>query len=190
MIAFIAGQVIEKFAECVIIDVQGVGYEITLSKLDFDQYSLGDAVKIHTHHHVREQSEELFGFSTLAGKKLFQLLTTVQGIGPKAAMSILSLAPPEDVRNAIANADSTFLATAAGVGKKSAERIIVDLGDKVGLPTYYGRKAAVQTELPTSDEALEALIALGYTLKDATTALSTVDPTLPTPDRIRQDLKP
>ena len=190
MIAHVRGQVAEKFANSVIIDVQGVGYEVTLSTIDFDALHLEDNVKLYTYHHVREQSEELFGFTSLAAKKLFELLISVQGIGPKAAMAILSLAPVEEVRNAIANADATYVAKAAGVGKKSAERVIVDLRDKVGLPTYYGRKSEpTQNVLPMNDEALDALMALGFTLADATKALEGVDPALAVEERIREALK-
>lgn len=190
MIAHVRGQVAEKFANSVIIDVQGVGYEVTLSTIDFDTLNLEDTVKLYTYHHVREQSEELFGFTSLAAKKLFELLISVQGIGPKAAMAILSLAPVEEVRNAIANADASYVSKATGVGKKSAERVIVDLRDKVGLPTYYGRKAEpTQSTLPMNDEALDALMALGFTLADATKALEGVDLALPVEDRIRQALK-
>ena len=148
------------------------------------------AAKFYTYHHVREQAEELFGFSSLAAKKMFEMLITVQGVGPKAALAILGLGDAEQVRNAIANADSTFVQKAAGVGKKTAERVVVDLSDKVGLPTQYGRAAApVQTELNTSDEALEALMALGYTLADATKALENVDVNLPTAQRVTEALK-
>ena len=139
MIAHIKGEIAEKFAGSVIIDVQGVGYEISLTSPDFEALNLNDTVKVYTYHHIREQSEELFGFTALEGKKLFELLITVQGIGPKAAMSILSLGSYEEVRNAIANADAAFISKASGVGKKSAERVIVDLREKVGLPTCYGR---------------------------------------------------
>lgn len=189
MIAHIRGRIVEKFNSSAIIDVAGVGYEVILTSLDCEKISLGDEVKTYTHHHIREQSEELFGFATLEGKKLFELLISVQGIGPKAAMSILSLAEPEEVRNAIANADASFIARANGIGKKTAERVIVDLQEKVGLPAYYGRK----TDSPVAangDEALEALIALGYNLHDATQALHDVNPDLPTPERIRLALKP
>ena len=137
MIAHIKGIVAEKIVNSVIIDVHGVGYEVNLTSIDFDNLTLDEEVKLYTFHHIREQSEELFGFTSLAAKKIFELLITVQGIGPKAAMSILSLAPAEEVRNAIANADAAFVAQASGVGKKSAERVIVDLREKVGLPTYY-----------------------------------------------------
>lgn len=189
MIAHIAGVVAEKFAGSIIVDAHGVGYELAVPAGDFDTVSLGEDVKFYTHHHVREQAEELFGFSSLAAKKLFELLITVQGVGPKAALAILSLGPAEQVRNAVANGDVAFVTGASGVGKKSAERVIVDLADKVGLPTHYQQTAGVQTELNTNDEALEALMALGYTLADATKALENIDPKLPTSQRVREALK-
>ena len=190
MIAHVFGKVAEKFNGSLVIDVHGVGYEVSVATNDFGAVILDQEVKFYTYHHVREQSEELFGFSSLAAKKLFEMLITVQGIGPKAALAILSLGDAEQVRNAIANADSGFVQKATGVGKKTAERVVVDLSDKVGLPTHYGRtEAPVQTELNTSDEALEALMALGYTLADATKALENVDANLPTAQRVTEALK-
>ena len=190
MIAHIFGIVAEKFLGSIIIDVGGVGYEVSVASGDFDKVTLGQEVKFYTHHHIREQSQELFGFSSLAAKKLFQLLITVQGVGPKAALSILGLSDSENVRNAIANADSSFIQKASGVGKKTAERVVVDLSDKVGLPTHYGRHdEPAQAELNTSDEALEALMALGYTLADATKALEGIDASLPTGKRVTEALK-
>lgn len=190
MIAHVRGIVTEKFAGSIIVDVTGVGYEVAVPLGDFDRVVLNDEVLLHTYHHVREQAEELFGFSSLAAKKLFELLITVQGVGPKAALAILSLGGVETVRNAVANSDSAFITKASGVGKKTAERVVVDLSDKVGLPTHYGRKDdPVQTELNTNDEALEALMALGYTLADATKALEHVDSTLPTARRVTEALR-
>lgn len=190
MIAHVFGKVAEKFNGSLVVDVHGVGYEVSVATNDFDAVILDQEVKFYTYHHVREQSEELFGFSSLAAKKLFEMLITVQGVGPKAALAILSLGDAEQVRNAIANADSGFVQKASGVGKKTAERVVVDLSDKVGLPTHYGRtEAPLQTELNTSDEALEALMALGYTLADATKALENVDVNLPTAQRVTEALK-
>lgn len=189
MIAHVEGKVVEKFAGSVIVDVHGVGYEVQVSLGDFEATQLDVEKKFYTFHHIREQSEDLFGFSSLAAKKLFELLITVQGIGPKAALAILSLGTAEQVRNAVANGDVTYITKASGVGKKSAERVVVDLSDKVGLPTHYTTGVAIQTALDTNDEALEALIALGYTLADATKALETVDPTLPTNQRVTQALR-
>lgn len=190
MIAHLKGILTEKFDNSVIVDVNGVGYEVALSSIDYDNLNLDDEVKLYTYHHVREQAEELFGFTSLAAKRLFELLISVQGIGPKAGMAILSLAPAEEVRNAIANADSAYISKASGVGKKSAERVIVDLRDKVGLPTYYGRKSDPKVATKNdNDEALDALMALGLNLADATRALEGIDQSLPLEDRIRQALK-
>ena len=189
MIAHIFGKVAEKFGGAIIVDVMGVGYEINVAANDYDAVKYGDDVKFYTYHHIREQSQELFGFSTLAAKKLFEMLITVQGVGPKAALSILSLDVAENVRNAIANADSAYLAKASGVGKKTAERVVVDLSDKVGLPIVYKHSSPAQTDLNMTDEALEALIALGYNLTDATKALEGVSSELSTSERVREALR-
>lgn len=189
MIAHIVGEVAEKFAGSVIIDVHGVGYEIAIPINDFDTLVLNQTVKFYTYHHIREQSEELFGFTSLAAKKIFELLITVQGVGPKAALAILSLDTTEGVRNALATADVAFITKASGVGKKTAERVAVDLADKVGMPTYYHPSVESKPELEVNDEALEALMALGYTLVDATRALEGVDTSLSTAARVTEALR-
>lgn len=190
MIAHIRGVVEEKFGNSVILDVSGVGYEMLVPTPDFEAVLLGEERKFFTYHAVRENSEELYGFSSLAAKKIFELLISVQGIGPKAAISILSLSEAEEVRNAIANADTAFISKASGVGKKSAERVIVDLRDKVGIPSHYGAtEAKFLTADKGSDEALDALIALGFPLKEATAALENVDPSLSVEERIKLALK-
>ena len=189
MIAHIKGTVVEKFPpSSIIVDVNGVGYEVNLTTLDFENTNLNDETKFYTYHSIRENAEELYGFSTLVAKKLFELLISVQGVGPKAGMAILSLAAPEEVRNAIANADSVFISKASGVGKKSAERVIVDLKDKVGLPSHYGI-TKVPEKVDEKDEALDALIALGFPLKEASAALQGIDKTLSIEERVRLALK-
>lgn len=190
MIAHIKGIIAEKFNSSVIVDVNGVGYELALTTLDYDEANLNDEKKFYTYHKIAETVEELYGFSTLAAKKIFELLISVNGVGPKAGMSILSLGTPEEVRNAIANGDVSFVSKAAGVGKKSAERVIVDLRDKVGLPSKYGTTEIVGApKVNENDEALDVLMALGFPLKDATDALSGIDENLPTEERIKQALK-
>lgn len=191
MIAHLKGKIEEKFGNALILDVHGVGYEIMVPTPDFESVKLGEERKFFTYHQVRENAEELYGFSSLSAKKIFELLISVQGIGPKAAIAILSLAEAEEVRNAIANADSAFISKATGVGKKSAERVIVDLRDKVGTPSHYGATTPSLTkDVDTQpDEALDALIALGFPLKEATSALEKVDKTLPVEERIRLALK-
>jgi len=188
MIAHVSGVVAEKFGNSVIVDVHDVGYEVQVAAGDFDQALLNESIKFYTYHHIREQSQDLFGFSSLAAKKLFELLITVQGVGPKAALAILSLGDSETVRNAIANGDSGFVAKASGVGKKIAERVVVDLSDKVGLAVTVAQASGV-AHIAAGDEALEALMALGYTLNDATVALETVPKDLPTAERVRLALR-
>lgn len=188
MIAHVSGVVAEKFGQSVIVDVRDIGYEVQVAAGDFDAALLGEAVKFYTYHHIREQSQELFGFSSLAAKKLFELLIGVQGVGPKAALSILSLADSETVRNAIAHSESGYIAKASGVGKKTAERVVVDLSDKVGLAIAVAQ--ASHTPQPAAgDEALEALMALGFSLQDAMTALEGVPLDVPTAQRVTLALK-
>lgn len=190
MIAHVEGTVTEKLLSSVIVDVQGVGYEVNIAAGDYERALLNEKVKFYTYHHIREQSQELYGFSTLAAKKLFELLITVQGVGPKAAQSILSLADSEVVRNAIANSDGAFVSKAPGVGKRIAERVVVDLSDKVGLPLKYDTTSMGTSHIMAhADEALEALMALGYNLADATRALEVVSTDLSTADRVTQALK-
>lgn len=180
----------EKLITSVIVDVHGVGYEVSVAAGDYDRAVLNEKVKFYTYHHIREQVQELYGFSTLAAKKLFELLITVQGVGPKAGQSILSLADSEVVRNAIANSDGAFVAKASGVGKRIAERVVVDLSDKVGLPLRYDTSnVGTSQQMAHTDEALEALMALGYNLADATRALEGVPTDLSTADRVTQALK-
>ena len=190
MIAHVSGVVVEKFGSAVIVDVHGVGYEVNVALGDYERALLNEEVKFYTYHHIREQSQDLFGFSSLATKKLFEMLITVQGVGPKAALAILSLGEGETVRNAIANSDVAFITKASGVGKKTAERVAVDLSDKVGMPLYYDTtQTGVAQPINHTDEALEALMALGYNLNDATKALEGISTELSTADRVTQALK-
>lgn len=187
MIGHLRGIISEKFGNSLIVDVGGVGYEMLVPTPDYEAAEVEAERKYYTYHAVRENSEELYGFSSLAAKKIFELLISVQGVGPKVAIAILSLAEAEEVRNAIANGDVAFISKASGVGKKSAERVIVNLADKVGVPSHYG---ATEVKFGTAvsaepDEALDALIALGFSLKEASAALEKVDPALSVEERIR-----
>ena len=149
MIAHVSGIIAEKFNSSVIVDVHGVGYEVSVASGDYDKALLNEPMKLYTHHHIREQAQELFGFTTLAAKKLFEMLITVQGVGPKAALAILSLGDSETVRNAIANGDAVFITKASGVGKRIAERVVVDLTDKVGLAIRTNAVSYTHLTLPT-----------------------------------------
>lgn len=190
MIAHVSGVVAEKRNSSVIVDVAGIGYEVQVAASDYEVSVLNQPVKLYTYHHVREQAEELFGFSSLAAKRLFEMLITVQGVGPKAALSILSVSDAERVRSAIAMSDSAYIARAVGIGKKIADRVVVDLNDKVGSAASLSEPGSVTGRTAaSSDEAMEALMSLGYGLNDAISALATVPIDLPTAERVRRALK-
>ena len=188
MIAHISGKIAEKFAGSVIVDVSGVGYEVIVPAGEFERAVLNEQIKFYTYHNITDRSQELFGFSSLAAKKLFELLITVQGVGPRAGIAIMSLGETEEVRNAIACEDAKFIQKAAGVGKKSAERVILDLKDKVGM-AISKQDGFGDNIILASDEALEALIALGFNLNDATKVLEQIPRDLPTEERITLALK-
>lgn len=188
MIAHVSGEVVEKTGDALIIDVGGLGYEIQVATGDFEVATLGSAIKLYTHDHLRENSHELFGFSQLSAKRLFELLISVSGVGPKMALAILSLGDSETTRSSIARGESNFVQRASGVGKRLAERIVVDLKDKVGAAGTTLTPDGPVTGV-TNDDALDALLALGYSLQHANEALAKVDLKLDVQERVKAALK-
>lgn len=191
MIATLTGIVAEKIADIVVLDVQGVGYGVLVTGEDFGALGTGSTAKLYIHEHIRENSHDLFGFVNLDTMQLFELLLNVNGVGPKMALNVLSIGSANDVRRAIASGDTKFIQQANGVGKRVAERIVVDLKDKVGLAGVdLATTGLLQSDtLLKQDEAVEALVALGYSPQDAASALAVVPADLPTEDRIRQALR-
>lgn len=189
MIAHVHGEVVEKTQAALIIDVAGIGYEVQVAAADFERAALGERIKLYTYHHIRETAHELFGFSQLTAKRLFELLISVSGVGPKMALAILGLGDVEATRSAIAMGDSAYVQRASGVGKRIAERIAVDLKDKVGAPGTTLTPNTPAAPHVSSDDALDALLALGYSLQQANEALKNIDPELTVQDRIKQALR-
>lgn len=191
MIATLSGVVSEKISDVVIIEAGGVGYGIYVTAEDFSKLTEGKDVKVYTYEYIREQAHDLFGFTTKDNKALFERLLEVNGVGPKMALNMLSIGSSQDVRQAIAHGDVKFIQQANGVGKRLAERVVVELKDKVGLVGVdLESTGLLQGESSVAgDEAVEGLIALGYTSQDAAKALHGVDPELPTADRIKHALK-
>jgi Holliday junction DNA helicase RuvA len=191
MIAMLTGQVIEKFGDVVVIDCGGVGYGVLMTHEDQGRLPSGQATKVYIYEHIREQQHDLFGFLARDTKQLFELLLSVNGVGPKMALSILSIGATNDVRVAIAGGDTKYISQATGVGKRVAERVVVDLKDKVGLEGVdLSTTGMLQGESHLmKDEAVEALVSLGYSAQDATTALQGIDPALAVEERIKQALR-
>lgn len=190
MIATLDGVVSEKLTDIVVLDVNGVGYGLLLPAEDYGRLHTGEQAKVYIYEHIREQAHDLFGFLTRDSKALFEQFLEVNGIGPKMALNMLSIGTAEQVRQAIASGDVKFIQRANGVGKRVAERVVVELKDKVGLiGVDLASTGLLQSESSMSgDEAVEALVTLGYSSQDAAKALQGVDSELPTSERVKQAL--
>lgn len=190
MIAYLHGVVTQSQADMVVLDVNGVGYGVTVSLADVAHLKQGTSAKLYIYEHIRDDAHDLYGFSEVTTKALFEQLLSVKNVGPKVALAVLSLGSESTVRSAIANGDIKQLQTAKGVGKRAAEQMVVELRDKVGLAASATAEDIVSRGgVDISDEAVQALVALGYTEVDAQAALASVDKSLPTNERVTQALK-
>lgn len=191
MIATLTGTIDEKVNDMVILNIGGVGYGLFVIPEDYERMSPGQSTKLYIYEHIREQSNDLFGFLRLDTKGLFEQLLGVSGIGPKMALNVLSIGSSDAVRLAIATGDVRFICQAQGVGKRVAERIVVDLKNKVGLESIeLSATGLLQSEDQLlKDEAIEALVSLGYSLQDAMSALKAVDKSLSSQERVKLALK-
>jgi Holliday junction DNA helicase RuvA len=172
MIAFLRGKLAEALPTRVSVDVQGVGYEALIPLSSFDKLPPpGQEVTLLTHLSIREDAHVLYGFMSAAERDLFRLLIqTVSGIGPKIALNVLSGMNPTQFRGAVANGDIKALSRISGVGKKTAERIVVELKDKIGVAAAWEASSAQRSRSPEDqrlEDAVLALVALEYTAAEA-----------------------
>lgn len=168
-----------------VIDCNGVGYRLSISDNTYSSIvaHINEKMKLLTYLQVREDAVELYGFKTNDELSAFKLLITVSGVGPKAAMSILSLLTPDKLSLAICSEDTKLIAKASGVGAKTAARVVLELKDKISKQVFASSEAAAQTSMSFTkgsnlSEALDALVVLGYTRSEAQRALSGIDPSL------------
>jgi len=172
MIAHLRGTLLAKHPNQAIVETHGVGYDVTISVPTFSELPAeGSAVALHIHTHVREDALNLYGFLRRAEKQLFEKLLTVSGIGPKLAITILSGMPADEMVNAIRNGDVARLTRIPGIGKKTAERMVLELRDK--LPVVPGTAEASATAAsPVEEDVISALVNLGYQRAAAEKALN------------------
>ncbi len=174
MIAHLRGTLLAKHPNQAIVETHGVGYDVTISVPTFTELpALGGEVALHVHTHVREDALALYGFLRLAEKHLFEKLLTVSGIGPKLAITILSGMPADEMVGAIRQGDLARLTRIPGIGKKTAERMVLELRDKLP-PTAGASETAVATASPVEEDVISALVNLGYQRASAEKALLTV----------------
>lgn len=183
MIGSIKGKIILKTDKFVIVETNGVGYKISISPDTLSKLKKTDTeVLFWTHTHVREDILDLYGFLNREELEFFEMLINVSGIGPKGALSILGIASIETLRKAISTGDTAYLTKVSGIGRKTAEKIIIELRDKMG-------EEKTGTSLQGELDALEALKSLGYSQNEAREALKKVSPNTDTNTKIREALK-
>ena len=192
MIGHLTGKILTKKPTQVLLDVNGVGYQINISINTFDKIStIGEQISLHTYLSVREDALILFGFHTFTEKELFEILIGVNGIGPKLALGILSGISANEFKDAIAHSNISRLVLIPGIGKKTAERMVIELRDKVDRVSTSDSKLDTKS-FSTKADAIAALIGLGYNQKTAdsvTRSLLEENSELSIEDLIKESLK-
>ena len=188
MIAFVRGTAVDMTENSVIVEAGGIGYEIYMTGTDLSQIHMGEEVKIHTYFNVREDAMQLYGFRSKDDLQMFKLLLGVNGVGPKAAVVVLAGITADELRFAILSDDVKTLSKAPGIGKKTAQKLILELKDKMKLEDAFELKLAHEQEKAVAglgeisdgrQEAVEALVALGYSSTDALRAVRKVTDVAP-----------
>ena len=183
MIARLRGKPVARTADGLVLDVGGVGYLVAATTAALRKADGADEVALDVYTHVREDAIQLFGFADGGERELFTQLLSVNGVGPKVALAILSASPAAELRRAIALEDTARFQAIPGIGKKTAERIVLELKEKLGT-------VVEAVPAPAGDlVARDALVELGYSLADAERALAAVDPDLPAEERVRLALR-
>ena len=186
MIGRLRGRVLTDDVDSVVLDVNGVGYELSvpLGTIGRASPTEGGEVVVFVHTHVREDQLALYGFATEADRAAFRVLLSVSSVGPKTALAVTSALPADDLARAIAAKDVTKLTSIPGIGKKTAERLVLELRDK--LPSAL---PAAKAAAPHGPDVLNALLSLGYNAREASAAIRGLPPELALADAIRQALK-
>lgn len=182
MISYLRGELVAVEEDKVILDVNGVGFGIYMPAQSMNLLPpLGEEVRLHTYMNVREDAMQLFGFLTKDDLKVFKLVIGVSGIGPKGGLSILSQLSPDDLRFAVMAGDAKAIAAAQGIGKKTAEKLIIELKDKLSIEDVLNKAVESETVIAAANasneiqaEAVQALVALGYSSTDAMKAVKKV----------------
>ncbi len=184
MISWIQGTVVTTIRSSVVVNVGGVGYEVGVTADTLSRLAVGEPAELYTHHAVRETASDLFGFETRDELLWFEMLLTVSGIGPKSAMGIMNSADILSQKTAVASGDSGRLTAAFGIGKKTAEKLVLELRDKVA--------ALADSDTPSGPDTdvTDALLALGYSQKEARETLRHIPKSLTsTEERIREAIR-
>lgn len=187
MISQITGKVVQVNLHSVIIETaSGLGYQVSVTGKVVEDctHKVGQEVTLQTYLAVRENSMDLYGFTDIAEKEVFELLLGVSGVGPKSALAILDGVPVDTLKEGVASGDASYLTKISGIGKKSAQKIVIELRDKIGA-----LEEAEMLNTSGGSMALDALTSLGYSEREAREALQNIDKSLDTETMIKQALK-
>ena len=190
MIVFLEGVVDHISDSSLFINVHGVGYETSVPTSVLSRVASGEEIKIYTYHHIREDDQRLFGFIDLSDLEIFKMLISVNGIGPKAGLAILSAYGVSDIVAAIQREDDRLFASVSGIGKKGAAKIVIDLKTKVNGLSLSSSKLGVQDKLlqVSSNELVDALVGLGYSEREIFSHIKEIDTSVGIDKQIKQAL--
>jgi Holliday junction DNA helicase RuvA len=189
MLAFIKGQIILKTSTYLILENQGLGYKIFIAPEILAELNKGDETSFFLYHNIKEDAEDLYGFNLAKDLEMFEMLISVSGIGPKSALSLMSLTGTEHLKSSIASGDVSLLTKVSGVGKKTAERVVLELRDKVAKLESEIQASGIEYSQNLSDE-IDALMSLGYSLQESREALKKVDKDIiDSAQRVKEALK-
>ena len=184
MIASITGKVQSKHTDRLILDIQGIGFDVTVTKSVLSEVEAGDIVFLHTYLVVREDMLALFGFRTVEEKQFFLLLLGAEGIGPRLAMAVLSTLSLDNIRTAVVSEQPEFFSRVPGIGKKTAQKIVIHLQGRISADASFDMRKATST---AEDQVLEALVGLGYSIVEAQTAIQALPKDVP--DTVEEKLR-
>ncbi len=190
MISYLNGTVLNKGANFVVLLVNGVGYKVFMEPSRCIDLELEQDLALYTYQHVREDMLDLYGFRSMEELEMFELLLTISGVGPKSALGVIAISSVEMLKDSIANGDSSLLVKVSGIGKKTAERVVLELRDKVDSLATGDYLVGDEKSGSTSSDEIDALLALGYSSQQARDALKKVDPNVSdSGERIREALR-
>jgi Holliday junction DNA helicase RuvA len=189
VIARLRGQAVAATADTIVLDVGGVGYRLHATPRAIQKADGRPEVELETHLHVREDALQLYGFADAAERELFELLLAVNGVGPKVALAIVSGYGPSELRRAIVREDAALFETIPGIGRKTAQRVVLELKEKIAPLVAVAADGPAASGDDEHTVARDALVELGLSVAEAEKRLAGTDPELPAAERVRQALR-
>ncbi|MCF7820757.1 MAG: Holliday junction branch migration protein RuvA [Candidatus Pacebacteria bacterium] len=190
MLALIKGQVILKRPNYLILENQGLGYKIFIAPEVLAELNKGDEASFFVYHNIKEDAEDLYGFNSFEDLEMFEMLISVSGIGPKSGLSLMSLTGTEHLKSSIISGDVSLLTKVSGVGKKTAERVVLELKEKIGKLESEIQSPSLGANSRVLSDEIDALMSLGYSLQEAREVLKKVDKDITdSAQRVKEALK-